>query len=794
MGATTHRREFVISGHVQGVGFRPFLWRLAKRYGLGGWVENAPDGVWVEVQGPPAAIDGFRQSITREAPPLARIEQVSERSISPQPPTGPPSNPLFVIRPSRRGGAATTGVLPDIAPCPACLSELLDPTNRRFRYPFINCTDCGPRYTIVTALPYDRPQTTMAGFAMCAACRLEYTDPADRRFHAQPIACAQCGPAVWYSEARDTTGVAVSRPASGLLGEAAIAAARSHLRTGRIVAVKGVGGFHLVCDATNSDAVSQLRIRKHRPRKPFAVMVADLTAAARLAEVDDQAARMLADPSRPIVLLPKRQQPGSPLAKTLAPGNGLLGVMLPSSPLHVLLTESDTAGMPPLVVTSGNLAEAPILHDNATATARLGMLADGFLMHDRPIHVPCDDSVVQSVAGLPMPIRLACGHAPHMLQLADDGPCVLAVGGELKASLCLAHGREALVSQHLGDVSSPETLTALSQTARHLLALSAAPPERIVADLHPGYLSTSWAHDLAAALGVPVVQVQHHEAHAAALLAEHGLSLATNEPLLVACFDGTGYGRDGTLQGSEFLLVHNGAIQRVAHLAAFPLPGGDAAIREPWRTAIGVLASLPSDAPRRWPTESLPASAAAMDVVRQQVERGLASASTSSMGRLFDAVASLTGLCDTVSFEAEAAMRLEAAASRSQRDDPPEATSTFDLPCSSATRPWVIGWRGLIADVCRDTVAGIPPATIAFRFHAAVARLVVDVARLVRDQALAGQLVQRVGLTGGVFQNRLLCEQTIALLREAGFEPLLPTRLPGNDGGLAVGQAMLGRR
>ena len=790
MGPITHRRQFAISGHVQGVGFRPFLWRLATRYGLGGWVANVPEGVRLEVQGSPAAIEAFRQSITTEAPPLARIEQVLEQPTSPQPASAAGANrPLFVIRPSHTGGVAATGVLPDIAPCPACLEELNDPTNRRFRYPFINCTDCGPRFTIITALPYDRPQTTMARFAMCADCRREYEDPADRRFHAQPIACPRCGPVVWY-----TAGVAVSRPSSGLLGELAIVAARRHLRDGQILAVKGIGGFHLVCDATNNDAVARLRRRKHRPAKPLAVMTHDLAAAAQLAEVDDQAARMLADPSRPIVLLPTRQPSTPRLAVEVAPGNGFLGVMLPSSPLHVLLTAGDDDEMPPLVVTSGNLAEEPIIHDNATAATRLGALADGFLMHDRPIHVPCDDSVVRSVAGMPLPIRLARGHAPQTLQLADDGPCVLAVGGELKATLCLALGRQALLSQHLGDVSSPETLAAVSQTACHLLALSGATPERTVADLHPGYLSTSWARELAAAHGVPLVQVQHHEAHAAALLTEHGLSLATEEPLLVACFDGTGYGRDGTLLGSEMLLVHNGAITRVAHLNAFPLPGGDAAVRAPWRTAIGVLASLASHAPPRWPTDSLPASAAVMAVVRQQVVRGLATATTSSMGRLFDAAASLTGLCHTVSFEAEAAMHLEAAAGKAGRDTPASAAYAFDLPRSSAIWPVVIGWSTLIHRICRDTAAGIPTATVALNFHAAVARLVVDVARLVQGQLPAGQRLQRVGLTGGVFQNRLLCEQAIARLRASGFEPLLPTRSPANDGSVAVGQAVLGRR
>ena len=497
------------------------------------------------------------------------------------------------------------------APCSACLSELRDPTNRRFRYPFLNCTDCGPRFTIITSLPYDRPRTTMAGFAMCEACRREYTDPADRRFHAQPIACPACGPVVWYADTNDLAGRVDNRPSAGPLGEAAFRAAREQLRAGRILAIKGVGGFQLVCDATDAAAVARLRSRKHRPRKPFAVMVRDRAAAEGLTTINDQAAGLLGGPARPIVLLPRRQQPEVHLAEAVAFGGGFLGVMLPSSPLHELLIDDDPPGvdpLPPLVVTSGNLAEEPIIHDNIAAAARLAAIADGFLMHDRPIHVPCDDSVVRCVAGMPLPIRLARGDAPQTFRLADDGPCVLAVGGELKATLCLAYGLLAILSQHLGDIASPESLDALTAAAHHLQSLSGTTPERIVADLHPGYLSTQWARAFAKSQQLPLVQVQHHEAHAAALLAEHGCSLPTAKPVLVACFDGTGYGRDGSIQGSEFLLVHDGRMERVAHLEAFPLPGGEAAIREPWRIAVGLLASLGDNTPLPWPRNRLPAA------------------------------------------------------------------------------------------------------------------------------------------------------------------------------------------
>ena len=433
MGVRSQRRQLRITGLVQGVGFRPFLWRLARRHGLGGWVANDAAGVVVEIAGEPQEVAAFVSCIPEEAPPLAIVEQIVDLTATTVA-EGEPSQapPVFVIRPSQAssGGAA---VLPaDVGPCSACLSELRDPTNRRFRYPFLNCTDCGPRFTIITSLPYDRPRTTMAGFAMCEACRREYTDPADRRFHAQPIACPACGPVVWYADTNDLAGRVDNRPSAGPLGEAAFRAAREQLRAGRILAIKGVGGFQLVCDATDAAAVARLRSRKHRPRKPFAVMVRDRAAAEGLTTINDQAAGLLGGPARPIVLLPRRQQPEVHLAEAVAFGGGFLGVMLPSSPLHELLIDDDPPGvdpLPPLVVTSGNLAEEPIIHDNIAAAARLAAIADGFLMHDRPIHVPCDDSVVRCVAGMPLPIRLARGDAPQTFRLADDGPCVLAVGG-----------------------------------------------------------------------------------------------------------------------------------------------------------------------------------------------------------------------------------------------------------------------------------------------------------------------------------------------------------------------------
>ena len=798
MGEIIQRRQLAITGLVQGVGFRPFLWRLARRNRLAGWVQNGPGGVQVEVEGPAAALDAFLASMQAEAPPLARIDGITLRGVAVAPrheATG--LEQAFVIRPSSTAGATQTGISPDVAPCEACLAEMHDPSDRRFRYPFLNCTNCGPRLTIQTGLPYDRPQTTLAGFEMCEACAREYADPADRRFHAQPIACPHCGPAVWYSEPGDAHGLAVCRSDAVHLSEHAITIARAALRAGAVLAVKGVGGFHLICDATNAGAVARLRARKHRPRKPFAVMVPDLASAAMLADVDDQSARFLEDASRPIVLLPKRHPPLLSLADTVAPESDFVGVMLPSSPLHGLLIECVGEPVRPLVVTSGNLSDEPIAHTNTDATSRLATLADGFVMHDRLIEVPCDDSVVRCVAGMPQPIRLGRGHAPTTLPLPDDGPCVLAVGGDLKGALCLALARQAIVGPHLGDLASPEAFTALTQSAEHLLALYGAQPSRIVADLHPGALSTAWARKFATARRVPLVQVQHHEAHAASLLCEHGLSLNTHEPVLVACFDGTGYGHDGTIQGGEFLLVHAGAIRRIAHLARFPLPGGEAALREPWRAALGFLSQLPTpSAPHPWPAPVKPASDDAIALVGRQAALGIASPQSTSMGRLFDAVASLTGLQHRISFEAEAAMQLEAAAVRAQPLSEPTPYA-FDLPSETSPWPHVISWHRLLGDVCRDVAADVPPPIIAHRFHEAVANLVVDLARgthRLLASRLSGTPLRRVGMTGGVFQNRLLCELTLSKFDRAGFEPLLPTRLPANDGGLSLGQAVLGRR
>jgi len=769
------RRRVRITGIVQGVGYRPFLWRLATRLGLGGHVENGPAGVTAEIEGSAEAVAAFLARLATDAPPLAAVDRVAVEVLPPRIAGSPGA--FLILESDRAAGSRAALVPPDVAPCDACLRELTDPSDRRFGHAFISCTDCGPRYTIIASLPYDREATTMRAFAMCDACATEYHDPASRRFHAQTIACPHCGPSLWFA----TVGGDVPEHASAatILAGAAIDAAREAIRGGCIVAVKGVGGFHLACDATNTAAVERLRDRKRRARKPFAVMVADIEAARAIAEIGEQERRLLERAERPIVLV--RRRPGAAaVAGTVAPGSELLGAMLPSSPIHQLLC----AGLPPLVMTSGNLSEEPIAIGNGEAVRRLATLVDAFLMHDRDIHVACDDSVVRCVVGMPLPVRRSRGHCPLPIRLADDGPPVLAVGGELKAALCVARGTEAVMSQHVGDVENLETLEALDRTAARLLDLLAVAPAAVAADLHPGHLSTRWAREFAAARGLPLVRVQHHEAHVAALLTEHGISLPAAEGTIGVCFDGTGYGRDGTIQGGELLIARGGTLVRAAHLVPFPLPGGDAAIRHPWRAALAVLHAAEIEPPGNLPNVAT-ASPSERTVVERQLAGGFGCMTTTSMGRLFDAVASLLGLRHSIDYEAEAAIELElaAAAGGAARQDAGEAVPTTDGLVALDWRPIV---RGIVADV----VAAVPAALIAAGFHDAVARLTVDACLVLRQRGSCGV----VGLTGGVFQNALLTARTLALLREAGFEVLVHRAVPANDGGLALGQAAIARR
>jgi hydrogenase maturation protein HypF len=767
------RKRVRAGGLVQGVGFRPAACRLAAGLGLSGWVANDPAGAALEVEGPAARVAAFLEALA-SLPPPARVTRMDVEELPVE-----DDGPQFEIRATARDGMPATIVPTDIGACVACLTEVADPTNRRHGHPFATCAACGPRFTIVESLPFDRAATTMGEFAMCPRCVAEYADPADRRFHAQTISCPQCGPLAWFMPSGDVA--ATTRATARVTGDAAIAAARAVVRSGGIVAVKGIGGFRLACDATSPAAVMLLRTRKHRRGKPLAVMVAAVEAARAWARIDTHEELLLAGPERPIVLVPKIAGAVGGPAEAVAPGVDVFGVMLPATPLEALVA----AGMPPLVMTSGNLAEEPIEHLDQSAVRRLGGIADGFLLHDRRIHVACDDSVVRRVAGGPLLIRRARGYAPLPVPLVSPGPCVLAVGGELKAAVCVTRGAEAFIGQHLGDVEHLETLEAVERSAHHLLGLLGVEPVAVAADLHPGYVSAAWARRFAAARGIPYVAVQHHAAHAAALVAErYGADTMAAEGFIAACFDGTGYGRDGSIQGSEFLVVADGGQRHVASLDRFPLPGGDAAIWHPWRTALALLHAAGID----W-DERLPAVRAASDAERRllarQCERGIGAVACSSMGRLFDAVAALAGVRQSISYEAEAALALESLAAAAASGDEPGYA--FDFGDGEVVR---IGWRGVVAAAVADVLGGVPAATIAARFHAAVAKMVVDVATRLRDRG-AGSAV---GLTGGVFQNAVLTERTAAALGQAGFEVAIHRLVPPNDGGLALGQAVIARR
>jgi hydrogenase maturation protein HypF len=765
------RKRLTITGVVQGVGFRPFVWRRATALGLSGWVENESGGVVAEVQGERDSVAAFVAGLAAAAPPLAVVERITVADAFP---TGAESP--FEIRSSAARPGRSTPLPPDIATCAACVAEVGDPGDRRHGYPFTNCTDCGPRYTIITDLPYDRAATTMRSFEMCVDCAAEYHDPASRRFHTQPNACPSCGPTVWLCRSDD---VVVERTAARLVGAAAIEAARDLLRAGGILAVKGVGGFHLACDATNPAAVTRLRERKRRVGKPLAVMVADVAAARAFVEVGADEVALLEGRERPIVLLrPRHAASGSAgLAAAVSPGNDFIGMLLPYAPLHHLLCR----GLPPLVMTSGNLGEEPIVHDNVTAARVLAPLADALLLHDRDIHLACDDSVVRRMAGGAVPVRRSRGYAPLPIPLGEPGPSVLAVGGELKAAICVTRDDHAFMSQHIGDMGNLETLDALAHTADHLLRLFRVEPAAVVADLHPGYLSTEWARRFAADRGIPLVQVQHHEAHVASLRAEARIDEAL--PFIGVCFDGTGYGSEqpACIWGGEFFSAAAGGMQRAAHLEPFPLSGGDASIRQPWRVALALLhaAGIPWDA-------RLPPVAAAreIEILRRQLERQINCVATTSMGRLFDAVASLVGARHDISYEAEAALNLEALAARG------DAVTRYTFDVVDGALPLRIDWRPVITAIAADVLAGVLPARIAAGFHAAVAAMIVEVCGWLR-QSGAGDTV---GLTGGVFQNAVLTERAAAGLAAAGFRVVLHRAVPPNDGGLALGQAVLGRR
>jgi hydrogenase maturation protein HypF len=771
------RTAIRVEGIVQGVGFRPFVYTLATGLGLAGHVGNDTDGVFVEVEGAPAAVSEFLVLLEREAPPLARIERIT---TAPLPPSGSAS---FAIAASGSAGPRRTLVSADIATCADCLRELADPADRRYRYPFINCTNCRPRFTIVRNVPYDRPLTTMAGFAMCERCAAEYHDPADRRFHAQPTCCPACGPRLALIDQAGNQ-LTANQPAHPLAADQAgnsltvgparppwpadpLAGAADLLARGRVLAVKGLGGYHLAADAGCETAVAALRARKHREDKPFAVLVADLAGARLLAEVDEAAADLLTSASRPIVLLPRRA--GAPVAQATAPGNRQLGIMLPYTPLHHLLIGALAR---PMVLTSGNISDEPIAYDDADALARLGGIADAFLTHDRAIHIRTDDSVARVFRGRPMLTRRSRGYVPEPVTVNDEFPRpVLACGAELKNTFCLAKGRHAFVSHHIGDLENAETLRSFTEGIEHFRRLFDVDPQVVAYDLHPDYLSTKYALDLD---GVDLQDVQHHHAHIASCLADN----RAEGPVIGVAFDGTGYGPDGTIWGGEFLIADLATFERGGHLEPVPMPGGAAAIKQPWRMAAAYLDAAYDGVPPDG-LGVVQRNEARWAPVVAMATRGINSPVTSSAGRLFDAVAALLGVRDAINYEGQAAVELE------QLADPGERGS-YRARVEHQT-PFGISGCDLVRAAAGDIAAGVPREIVAARFHHGVAALIEDGCLLLRERHGLGT----VALSGGVFQNLLLLHATAARLEARGFRVLVHSRVPCNDGGISLGQAVV---
>ncbi|MDY0340858.1 MAG: carbamoyltransferase HypF [Coriobacteriia bacterium] len=776
-----------VTGVVQGVGFRPFVYTLAARLGVYGWVKNTSEGVFVHAEGEDDAIEAFVRAVRDEAPPMAVVTSVEASAVSAE------DHTEFVIVPSEAIEGAMTLVSPDIATCDACVAELRDRNDRRFGYPFTNCTNCGPRFTIIQDVPYDRPMTTMRDFPLCNDCAAEYADPADRRFHAQPNACFRCGPRLYLNHTADApssdrgyndaewipAAETVPRPHRDIDDEREraamlIAETVTFLREGAIVAVKGLGGFQLVCDAMNEDAVLRLRERKHRWGKALAVMMPSMEAAREHCAVSDEEAALLTGPSAPIVLLRLHGRATSTLAPSLAPGLRELGVMLPYTPLHHLLVDAFGG---PLVMTSGNRSDEPIATGNAEALERLSDIADALLMHDRDIYSRYDDSVVRHTPDVGVEfIRRARGYAPFPLPSPiTNGTDILAAGPEQKNTFCLLTGEHAFVSQHIGDMENAETLESYERTIALYEQLFRVRPETIAHDLHPEYLSTKHA----LSLGLPAIGVQHHHAHIASVTAEHGVS----ERVLGVALDGTGYGTDGTIWGGEWLAADWTGFDRVAHLRTLPLPGGAAAIRRPARMALGALAEYelldhPGAAPLR-----ARLAAGEEKTVLAMIAHGLNTPRTSSMGRLFDAIAALVGVRDDVLYEGQAAIELEVVAD-------PATVGTYAFGTLAGTDGMlVIDSAPVLEATLDDIAAGVGAAAISTRFHRAVVSAVVETC--VR---LAPELdVQYVALSGGVFMNRLVMRGVVLGLREVGLEPLTHQRLPSNDGGVSFGQAIIAR-
>jgi hydrogenase maturation protein HypF len=830
LAVTICRMRVRVSGTVQGVGFRPFVFRLAEQLALAGWVRNDERGVEAEIEGEREAVGAFLERLSTDAPPLARVEGVTAEPLAAW------GERAFVIAPSVHAPNADAPVAADAATCSECLAELSDPGDRRFRYPFINCTNCGPRFTIVRGVPYDRPLTTMADFAMCAACTAEYEDPRDRRFHAQPNACPACGPRVRLVAggsgidvaAASKIGVAVGSEvgaagsgmgvavaggngidpvAVGVASSDPIRATAQLIADGAILAIKGLGGFHLACRADDAAAVARLRARKRREERPFALMVADLDVASRFVLLEDEQAELLRSPARPIVLVTRRKD--ARVAQEVACRSPELGLMLPYTPLHhLLMADASELGVEALVMTSGNVSDEPIAYEDADAMARLAPIADALLVHDRPIHMRTDDSVIRAVrvreGCRPLMLRRSRGYVPAPLGLAlPASRPMLACGAELKSTFCLARGGRAWVSHHIGDLKSYEVLRSFAEGVAHFEELFAVSPDAIVHDLHPDYLSTSYALERAVAIevaeqtaarkligdrdmlagsvehardGTVLIGVQHHHAHLAACLAEHG----ETGPAVGAVFDGSGYGADGAVWGGELLVGDLRDFERAGRLRAVRLPGGDRAVREPWRVACAWLGQVCADADGLPPLPGTLAASVSPDrwqTIARLARSELAPIATSA-GRLFDAVAALCGVRASVSYEGQAAIELEGAVDHSEHGE-------YAIDLESRDGMLELDPRTAISEVAGERAAGVAIGRVAARFHSGFACATARAcAQLASDRHL-----DTVVLSGGVFQNRVLLERTVAELEQSGLRVLLPERLPPGDGGISYGQA-----
>lgn len=749
-----YRRKLEVSGTVQGVGFRPFVYRLASELGLAGLVRNTPAGVEIDIEGNREALHEFDRRLVQDRPQACTILSVAGSDVTPI------GYDTFRIDQSAGEQARSAIILPDLAMCDDCRRELLNSEDRRYRYPFINCTNCGPRYSIVERLPYDRPNTTMAGFVMCDECRDEYGNPADRRFHAQPNACPTCGPQMaWWG----SSGEIIAEK------DVAVHAAAAAIRDGAVVAVKGLGGFHLMVDARSDAAVKRLRARKHREEKPLALMYGSIKQIEKSCVVTSEERSLLTSVASPIVLLKSR--PSGEVSDYVAPGNPNLGVMLAYTPLHVLLMDALDG---PVVATSGNLSDEPICVDEKEAVDRLAGIADFFLVHNRPIVRHVDDSIVRVTRAGTHVLRRARGYAPLPVDLPEEAPALLSVGGHLKNTVAVAVGKRALVSQHVGDLETTQAFRAFERAIDHLTSLYDRKPDVVVHDLHPDYLSTQWARSQAK----QAIAIQHHYAHVLSCIVENKLEGC----VLGVSFDGTGYGTDGTVWGGEFLRVEKDGFERVASLWPFRLPGGEQAVLEPRRSAMGLLFEALGEG--YWSKADSPSvhsfTQDELSNFGAMLQMGLNSPVTSSMGRLFDGVASILGIRHRMSFEGQTAMQLEFEAMTSDTE------ATYELPLIEREKgtPRLLDWRVMMVELLSDMKAGVSASECAAKFHNGVVEAVVQVARL--------EGVSQVVLTGGCYQNVLLLERTMAALREAGFRPYCHHVMPTNDGGIALGQLAAG--